>query len=121
MVQIARLSDRFIPVVRASCKRLMLCAPEELDINDINDIKDDITEISGVVSCHHVFIWELDDQSLFASLYVGMAGSCDSSDVMRMIRWYLHDYGIHSSIIRPDLAKIRDFYEQFEVSYEEEI
>ena len=42
-----------IPLTTASAKILLQDTPDQLDINDI---KDDIQKIPGVVNCHHIHL-----------------------------------------------------------------
>ena len=96
-----------IPLCRAAARILLQAVPAGLSIDDI---KDDITELDGIVSCHHVHVWQLSDTKLVASLHVQVAfdfkgnGSARYMALAREIRQCLHEYGIHSSTIQPEFC-----------------
>lgn len=96
-----------IPLCKAAARILLQAVPAGLSIDDI---KDDITELNGIVSCHHVHVWQLSDTKLVASLHVQVAfdfqgdGSARYMALAREIRQCLHEYGIHSSTIQPEFC-----------------
>jgi zinc transporter 1 len=96
-----------IPLCKAASRILLQAVPAGLSVDDI---KDDITELYGVVSCHHVHVWQLSDSKLVASLHVQVdfdfkgSGSAQYMDLAREIRQCLHEYGIHSSTIQPEFC-----------------
>ncbi|KAJ4287355.1 Zinc resistance conferring protein [Kalmusia sp. IMI 367209] len=96
-----------IPLCKAAARILLQAVPAGLSIDDI---KDDITELDGIVSCHHVHVWQLSDTKLVASLHVQVAfdfqgdGSARYMALAREIRQCLHEYGIHSSTIQPEFC-----------------
>jgi len=96
-----------IPLCKAASRILLQGVPVGLSIDDI---KDDITELDGIISCHHVHVWQLSDSKLIASLHVQVDfdfkgdGSARYMDLAREIRTCLHEYGIHSSTIQPEFC-----------------
>ncbi|KAL5461435.1 hypothetical protein PMIN06_002200 [Paraphaeosphaeria minitans] len=96
-----------IPLCKAAARILLQAVPAGLSIDDI---KDDITELDGIVSCHHIHVWQLSDTKLVASLHVQVAfdfkgdGSARYMALAREIRQCLHEYGIHSSTIQPEFC-----------------
>ena len=96
-----------IPLCKAASRILLQGVPAGLSIDDI---KDDITELDGIISCHHVHVWQLSDSKLIASLHVQVdfdfkgEGSARYMDLAREIRTCLHEYGIHSSTIQPEFC-----------------
>jgi zinc transporter 1 len=96
-----------IPLCKAASRILLQAVPAGLSIDDI---KDDISELDGVVSCHHVHVWQLSDSKLIASLHVQVdfdfkgSGSAQYMQLAREIRKCLHEYGIHSSTIQPEFC-----------------
>ncbi|KAF2707611.1 zinc/cadmium resistance protein-like protein [Pleomassaria siparia CBS 279.74] len=96
-----------IPLCKAASRILLQAVPAGLSVDDI---KNDITELSGVVSCHHLHVWQLSDSKLIASLHVQVAidfkgeGSARYMALAREIRECLHEYGIHSSTIQPEFC-----------------
>ncbi|KAH8732989.1 cation efflux protein [Phaeosphaeriaceae sp. PMI808] len=96
-----------IPLCKAASRILLQAVPENLSIDDI---KDDITDLDGIVSCHHLHVWQLSDTKLIASLHVQVdfdfkgEGSARYMDLARQIRQCLHEYSIHSSTIQPEFC-----------------
>ena len=96
-----------IPLCRAASRILLQAVPAGISIEDI---KADIEELSGIVSCHHVHVWQLSDTKLVASLHVQVEfdfkgeGSARYMQLARDIQVCLHEYGIHSSTIQPEFC-----------------
>ncbi|KAF1959169.1 cation efflux protein [Byssothecium circinans] len=96
-----------IPLCKAASRILLQAVPAGLSIDDI---KDDVTQLDGIISCHHVHVWQLSDTKLIASLHVQVDfefkgdGSARYMALAREIRECLHEYGIHSSTIQPEFC-----------------
>ncbi|KAF2118405.1 cation efflux protein [Lophiotrema nucula] len=96
-----------IPLCKAASRILLQAVPAGLSIDDI---KDDITDLDGIISCHHLHVWQLSDTKLIASLHVQVDfdfkgdGSARYMDLAQQIRQCLHEYGIHSSTIQPEFC-----------------
>ncbi|KAH9840431.1 Cation efflux family [Teratosphaeria destructans] len=96
-----------IPLCRAASRILLQAVPIGVDVEDI---KEDIQSLPGVVSCHHLHVWQLNDSKMVASLHVQVAFDFKedtSSRYMHLaqgIRKCLHAYGIHSSTIQPEFC-----------------
>ena len=96
-----------IPLCKAASRILLQAVPEHLSIDDI---KADIEQLPGIVSCHHLHVWQLTDTTLIASLHVQVEfdfkgeGSRRYMSLARGVRKCLHEYGIHSSTIQPEFC-----------------
>ncbi|KAF2858719.1 cation efflux protein [Piedraia hortae CBS 480.64] len=96
-----------IPLCRAAARILLQAMPAGLSVDDI---KDDIASLPGIISCHHLHVWQLSDSKLVASLHVQIsfdfkgAGSARYMQLAHEIRKCLHEYGIHSSTIQPEFC-----------------
>lgn len=96
-----------IPLCKAASRILLQAVPAGLSIDDI---REDINSLPGIVSCHHVHVWQLSDSKLIASLHVQVdfdfkaEGSKQYMELAREIRKCLHEYGIHSSTIQPEFC-----------------
>ncbi|KAI9806656.1 MAG: hypothetical protein M1825_006113 [Sarcosagium campestre] len=96
-----------IPLCKAAARILLQAVPAGLHIDDI---KDDIEELPGIVSAHHLHVWQLSDTKLVASLHVQVGfdfkgeGSARYMKLARAVRSCLHAYGIHSSTIQPEFC-----------------
>ncbi|KAJ1327758.1 solute carrier family 30 (zinc transporter) member 1 [Microdochium nivale] len=96
-----------IPLTKATSKVLLQATPDHIDLRDI---KDDIQTLPGVISCHHVHIWQLSDTKLVASMHVQLEFPIteDAGEkymkLARQARKCLHAYGIHSATIQPEFC-----------------
>ncbi|KAL5115289.1 Zinc resistance conferring protein [Pleosporales sp. CAS-2024a] len=96
-----------IPLCKAASRILLQAVPENLSIDDIEE---DITSLDGIISCHHLHVWQLSDTKLVASLHVQVdfdfkgEGSARYMQLARQIRECLHEYSIHSSTIQPEFC-----------------
>ncbi|KAK8103771.1 zinc cadmium resistance protein [Apiospora kogelbergensis] len=58
------------PLTMATANILLQATPDRIDMQDI---KEDIQALPGVISCHHVHIWQLSDTNLVASMHIQVA------------------------------------------------
>lgn len=96
-----------IPLCKAASRILLQAVPAGISVDEI---KEDIETLPGIVSCHHLHVWQLSDTKLVASLHVQVdydfegEGSARYMQLARAIRDCLHEYGIHSSTIQPEFC-----------------
>ena len=96
-----------IPLCRAASRILLQAVPSAVNVDEV---KADIEDLPGVVSCHHLHVWQLSDTKYVASLHVQVAfdyNGADSAQYMALaksIRTCLHGFGIHSSTIQPEFC-----------------
>ncbi|KAI0853373.1 cation efflux protein [Daldinia vernicosa] len=100
-----------IPLTKATAQVLLQATPDHIDVQDI---KEDIQALPGVISCHHVHIWQLSDTKVIASLHVQVAFPITSEGgerymkLAKQARKCLHAYGIHSATIQPEFCLDQD-------------
>ena len=58
----------------------------------INEIKEHISEIDGVLDVHHIHIWSMDGQKNYATMHVVVNG--EASEIKKKIREELKEHGI---------------------------
>ncbi|KAL8941073.1 MAG: hypothetical protein Q9211_001975 [Gyalolechia sp. 1 TL-2023] len=96
-----------IPLCKAASRILLQAVPPGISVDDI---KTDIEDFSGIISCHHVHVWQLSDTKMVASLHIQVEfdfkgeGSARYMQLARAIRRCLHEHGIHSSTIQPEFC-----------------
>ena len=96
-----------IPLCKAASRILLQAVPAGISVDDI---KEDIEELPGILSCHHLHVWQLSDAKIVASLHVQVEfdfkgeGSARYMLLARQVRRCLHEYGIHSSTIQPEFC-----------------
>lgn len=94
-----------IPLCKAASRILLQAVPPGISVDDIQT---EIRDLDGVISCHHLHVWQLSDTKKVASLHVQVKfdfkgeGSARYMQIAREIRRCLHAYGIHSSTIQPE-------------------
>ena len=59
---------------------------------DIDEIKEHVTHIDGVVGVHHIHIWSMDGQNNYATLHVVVNGN--HKEIKEKVREELKEYGI---------------------------
>ena len=94
-----------IPLCKAAARILLQAVPAGVSIDEI---KEDIEKLPGVISCHHIHVWQLSDTKLVASLHVVLAFDFEGEgkqEFMRLtnaIRTCLREYGIRNPTIQPE-------------------
>lgn len=68
----------------------------------IEDVKDAILAVDGVLSLHELHVWQLSESKIVASVHVMASRNHDFMPVAAAIRKALHHQGIHSSTIQPE-------------------
>lgn len=90
-----------IPLVRSASFVLLQAVPSDVSIDNI---RDKLKAVEGVVSVHELHIWQLSDTKIIASVHV-LLSSRDYMLISSKIRKTLHSYGIHSATIQPEFVK----------------
>ncbi|KAI0008153.1 cation efflux protein [Xylariaceae sp. FL0662B] len=96
-----------IPLTKATSQVLLQATPDHIDLQDI---KEDVQALPGVISCHHVHIWQLSDTKVVASMHIQIAfpitdeGGEKYMKLAKQARKCLHAYGIHSATIQPEFC-----------------
>ncbi|OAX77644.1 hypothetical protein ACJ72_08055 [Emergomyces africanus] len=109
-----------IPLCKAASRILLQAVPADLSIDHIIE---DIQGLPGIISCHHLHVWQLSDTKLVCSLHIQVShdikgeGSDRYMELARQVRQCLHAYGIHSSTIQPEFYPDSDTDDAFSSSY----
>ena len=96
-----------VPLTLATAKVLLQATPENISIQEI---RQDIEGLPGVVSCHHIHVWQLSDTKVVASLHLQVAFPITEHSgekymqLAKRARKCLHGYGIHSATIQPEFC-----------------
>ena len=105
-----------LPLTFATAKILLQATPEHIDVNEI---RHDIQTLPGVLSCHHIHIWQLSDTKVVASMHMQVSfpiseeGGEKYMQLAKRARRCLHAYGIHSATIQPEFCPDKDQHVQF--------
>ncbi|KAH7114608.1 cation efflux protein [Dactylonectria macrodidyma] len=96
-----------IPLTLATARVLLQATPEHVSIQEI---RQDIERLPGVITCHHIHVWQLSDTKLVASMHIQVSFPIDSHsgekymELARRARMCLHGFGIHSATIQPEFC-----------------
>ncbi|KAG6298909.1 hypothetical protein E4U09_000443 [Claviceps aff. purpurea] len=96
-----------IPLTRATARVLLQATPENISVQEI---RQDIEGLPGVVSCHHIHVWQLSDTKVVASMHLQVAFPINEHSgekymqLAKRARKCLHGYGIHSATIQPEFC-----------------
>lgn len=96
-----------LPLTFATSKILLQATPEGIEVQEV---REDIESLPGVVTCHHVHIWQLSDSKVVASMHIQVAfpiseaGGKEYMVLAKRVRKCLHAYGIHSATIQPEFC-----------------
>ncbi|KAH8669108.1 cation efflux protein [Xylariales sp. PMI_506] len=92
------------PVVQASANILLNAVP--LDIN-MEDVREDLDSLNGVISAHHLRIWTLDGAKKIASVHLTTAFDTPEQwmELALQCRKVFHSYGIHSATVQPEFIR----------------
>jgi zinc transporter 1 len=98
-----------IPLTRATSRVLLQATPENISIQEI---RQDIEALPGVVSCHHIHVWQLSDTKVVASMHLQVEFPINTHSgekymqLARRARKCLHGFGIHSATIQPEFCLV---------------
>lgn len=88
-----------MPLVRSASFILLQGVPPTVSLDEV---KDAILAVDGVISLHELHVWQLSENKLVASVHVLASRSHDFMPIAAKIRKALHHLGIHSSTIQPE-------------------
>ncbi|KAI1793916.1 cation efflux protein [Ganoderma leucocontextum] len=88
-----------LPLVRSTAFILLQGVPATVSLEETRDA---ILAVDGVLSVHELHIWQLSENKLVASVHVMASRKHDFMPVAAQIRKVLHDRGVHSSTIQPE-------------------
>ena len=74
----------------------------------LDEVRDAILEVDGVLSVHELHIWQLSESKIVASVHVMASRKHDFMPIASQIRKALHERGIHSSTIQPEYHSPRN-------------
>jgi zinc transporter 1 len=96
-----------IPLTLATSRVLLQATPENISVQEI---RQDIERLPGVVSCHHIHVWQLSDTKVVASMHLQVSFPINSHSgekymqLAKRARKCLHGFGIHSATIQPEFC-----------------
>jgi zinc transporter 1 len=94
-----------IPLTVATARILLQATPEHIDVRQV---REDIERLDGILSCHHIHVWQLSDTKLVASMHLQLDFALSEeqarqyTDLAHRVRECLHGHGIHSVTIQPE-------------------
>ncbi|KJA29163.1 hypothetical protein HYPSUDRAFT_61197 [Hypholoma sublateritium FD-334 SS-4] len=88
-----------LPLVQSTSFILLQGVPSTVSLDEV---KDSILDVPGVISLHELHVWQLSENKLVASVHVLASRDHDFMPVAVKIRKVLHHLGIHSCTIQPE-------------------
>ncbi|KIJ40132.1 hypothetical protein M422DRAFT_209968, partial [Sphaerobolus stellatus SS14] len=88
-----------LPLVRSAAFILLQAVPSTISLQDL---REDIQEVPGVLSVHELHVWQLSEIKIVASVHVWVSRNREYMGIAQDIRRVLHDHGVHSSTIQPE-------------------
>lgn len=88
-----------IPLCKAASRILLQAVPVGMDVDDI---KQNILELGGILDCHHFHAWQLTDTKLVATLHI-LLNNPEPAEQMKLVKKVqtrMSQYGIQSSTIQ---------------------
>ncbi|KAL9111385.1 MAG: hypothetical protein Q9227_004262 [Pyrenula ochraceoflavens] len=88
-----------VPLCRSAARILLQAVPTGMSVDEI---KEHIEALDGIVSCHHLHVWQLSETKYVGSLHVKVEYGVDYMLLANQIKRCLHEFGIHTSTIQPE-------------------
>lgn len=88
-----------IPLCKAASRILLQAVPVGMDVDDI---KQNILNLEGILDCHHFHAWQLTDTKLVATLHI-LVNKPDPAEQMKLVKKVqncMFQHGIQSSTIQ---------------------
>lgn len=88
-----------IPLCKAASRILLQAVPVGMDVDDI---KQNILRLEGILDCHHFHAWQLTDTKLVATLHI-LVNKPDPAEQMKLVKKVqncMSQHGIQSSTIQ---------------------
>jgi zinc transporter 1 len=89
-----------VPLLKKSSMILLETVPENCNIEELRDV---VRSVKGVVNVHHFHIWSLNSDKLYASAHVRVTGHVNEIEdwkTINAVKKVLHDNKIHSTTIQ---------------------
>lgn len=89
-----------IPLLKRSSLIILQTVPSNMNINEI---KQEIYKVEGVVDIHHFHVWSLSQDKLIATAHIRVDQDNDQqydARIVKTIKRILHSHGIHSTTIQ---------------------
>lgn len=73
---------------------------------NIDDVRNELNSIPGVLSIHELHVWQLSNTKTVASIHVLLGKDAPNTymGIASKIKRCLHRHGIHSTTIQPEFA-----------------
>lgn len=89
-----------LPLVKSTSYILLQRVPEHVRLEEL---REEIQKVDGVLSIHELHVWQLSESKSIASVHIFVGKSTDYMSVAANIRKVLHEFGVHSSTIQPEV------------------
>lgn len=60
----------------------------------IDELKEHISEIDGIIDVHHIHLWSIDGQNTYGTMHIVLDDNCDNHTIKHQVREELKEHGI---------------------------
>ena len=92
-----------VPLIKKCISILMEKAPKNVDIEKL---KKEIVKIEGIIDVHDLHIWSLTSNKIFGTLHITVDNRYEVMKIFDLVKNIMHENGIHSSTVQPELVDI---------------
>ena len=73
---------------------------------DIEKLKKEIVKIEGIIDVHDLHIWSFTSNKIFGTLHITVDNRYEVMKIFDLVKNIMHENGIHSSTVQPELVDI---------------
>lgn len=90
-----------IPLIKKCAIILLQSTPSDVDMDSL---RNQLRDISGVESIHDLHVWQLVDGMIISSVHLAVEEGVEWASLASQIKEVFHDHGIHSSAVQPEFV-----------------
>jgi zinc transporter 1 len=88
-----------IPLVKQCVHILLQKVPKHINTKEV---KKKINKIEGIIGCHHLHVWQLNDARIIGTVHVMIEDDADFFKIFSSIQSIMHQHGVHNTTIQPE-------------------
>eukprot|EP01104_Vermistella_antarctica_P006008 TRINITY_DN16744_c0_g1_i1.p1 TRINITY_DN16744_c0_g1~~TRINITY_DN16744_c0_g1_i1.p1 ORF type:complete len:514 (+),score=112.97 TRINITY_DN16744_c0_g1_i1:94-1542(+) len=92
-----------LPLVKRCCLILLQSTPDEINVDEI---RDQVIKVSGVVNAHDLHVWALSEGMIIATIHCVCEEGVDFGRIVKQVKQVFHEHGIHSTAIQPEFVPV---------------
>ncbi|EFC49632.1 solute carrier family 30 protein [Naegleria gruberi] len=93
-----------VPLLKSTCRTLLQSVPTAVDIPQL---KANILEVEGVISCHELHVWQLAGKTSVASVHILTSESNEEfMRIVKRVQQIFHKFNVHATTIQPEFISL---------------